>query len=51
MWVPGMCGLVLGALILAGVKGSPQEAGFPPVEADEPETSKKGERVAVWQVG
>jgi len=37
MWVPGICGMVLGALILLGVKGSPEEAGFDPVEPDEDE--------------
>lgn len=32
MWVPGLCGLVLGATILLTTKGTPEEAGFPPVE-------------------
>lgn len=33
MFAPGIVGIVMGVLILAGVKDSPQSAGFPPVEA------------------
>lgn len=43
MWVPGICGLVLGVLILAGVKGSPEEAGFDPVEQETTAKKDKGE--------
>ena len=32
MWVPGIIGVVLGVVILLGLKESPEAAGFPPVE-------------------
>ena len=36
MWVPGILGVAVGTVILLGTKGSPEEAGFPPVETPEP---------------
>ena len=32
MWAPGLVGLVVGALLLLGVRDSPESCGFPPVE-------------------
>ena len=32
MWAPGLVGLTVGALLLFGVRDSPESCGFPPVE-------------------
>ncbi len=32
MWAPGLTGLVVGVLLLAAVRDSPEAVGFPPVE-------------------
>ena len=32
MWAPGLVGLTVGALLLLGVRDSPESCGFPPVE-------------------
>ena len=44
MWAPGIVGLVVGVLLLFGVRDSPEACGYPPIEEVKP-SKKKVEEV------
>ena len=47
MWAPGIVGLVVGFLLLLGVRDSPEACGYPPIEEVKPAKKKVEEEKAV----